>query len=240
MSKSLVVITGASAGIGAAIARAFSAAGHPLLLLARRVEPMQALNLPDTLCIRVDVTDTAAMKAAVQQAEAKFGPVGCMVNNAGVMLLGQADVQDPTEWQQMLNINVMGVLNGVHAVLAGMKERRSGTIINISSIAGRKTFPNHAAYCATKFAVHALTENIREEVADVGVRMVTIAPGAVETELLSHTTDESIKAGYHDWKDQMGGVIAPEVIADAVLYAWNQPANVCVREIVLAATRQQP
>lgn len=118
--------------------------------------------------------------------------------------------------------------------------RRSGTIINISSIAGRKTFPNHAAYCATKFAVHALTENIREEVADVGVRMVTIAPGAVETELLSHTTDERIKAGYHDWKDQMGGVIAPEVIADAVLYAWHQPANVCVREIVLAATRQQP
>ena len=110
-----------------------------------------------------------------------------------------------------------------------MKARRSGTIINISSIAGRKTFPNHAAYCATKFAVHALTENIREEVADVGVRMVTIAPGAVETELLSHTTDESIKAGYHDWKDQMGGVIAPEVIADAVLYAWHQPANVCVR-----------
>ncbi|MGL5036942.1 MAG: SDR family oxidoreductase, partial [Aeromonas sp.] len=147
---------------------------------------------------------------------------------------------DPAEWQQMLNINVMGVLNGVHAVLAGMKERRSGTIINISSIAGRKTFPNHSAYCATKFAVHALTENIREEVADLGVRMVTIAPGAVETELLSHTTDENIKAGYHDWKDQMGGVIAPEVIADAVLYAWNQPANVCVREIVLAATRQQP
>lgn len=81
------------------------------------------------------------MKAAVQQAEARFGPVGCLVNNAGVMLLGQADVQDPAEWQQMLNINVMGVLNGVHAVLAGMKARRSGTIINISSIAGRKTFP---------------------------------------------------------------------------------------------------
>lgn len=88
--------------------------------------------------------------------------------------------------------------------------------------------------------MHALTENIREEVADVGVRMVTIAPGAVETELLSHTTDESIKAGYHGWKEEMGGVIAPEVIAEAVLYAWSQPANVCVREIVLAATRQQP
>ena len=239
MPKSLVVITGASSGIGAAIARAFSTAGHPLLLLARRIEPMLDLNLPNSLCIGVDVTDSIAMKEAVQQAEAQFGPVGCLVNNAGVMLLGKADVQEPAEWQRMLNINVMGVLNGVHSVLSGMKERRSGTIINISSIAGRKTFPNHAAYCATKFAVHALTENIREEVADMSVRMVTIAPGAVETALLSHTTDESIKSDYHDWKDQMGGVIAPEVIAEAVLYAWSQPANVCVREIVLAATRQQ-
>ena len=240
MSQPLVVVTGASSGIGAAIARAFSDAGHPLLLLARRVAPMEALALPDSLCLSLDVTDTAAFRAAIEQAEARFGPVGCLVNNAGVMLLGQADTQDPAQWQQMLNINVMGVLNGVHAVLAGMKARRSGTIINISSIAGRKTFPNHAAYCATKFAVHALTENIREEVADLGVRMVTIAPGAAETELLSHTTDEEIKAGYHGWKESMGGVIAPEVIAEAALYAWRQPASVCVREIVLAATRQQP
>jgi len=240
MSKPLVVVTGASAGIGAAIARSFSTEGHPLLLLARRVDPMQALGLPNTLCVGVDVTNTAAMKSAVEQAEAKYGPVGCLVNNAGVMLLGNADVQDPKEWQQMLNINVMGVLNGIHAVLAGMKARKSGTIINISSIAGRKTFPNHSVYCGTKFAVHALTENIREEVADTGVRMVTIAPGAVETELLSHTTDDAIKNGYKDWKEGMGGVIAPEVIADAVLYAWRQPPNVCVREIVLAATRQGP
>ena len=239
MSKSLVVITGASAGIGAAIARAFSTAGHPLLLLARRVEPMQALNLPDTLCIGVDVTDTAAMKAAVQQAEAKFGPVGCMVNNAGVMLLGQADVQDPAEWQQMLNINVMGVLNGVHAVLAGMKARRSGTIINISSIAGRKTFPNHVVYVGTKFAVHGLSENLREELSPHNVRVVVIAPGAVETELLSHTTSDDIKAGYQEWKQDMGGkVLSPEDVAHAIEYAYSQPQYVCIREIVLAATRQ--
>lgn len=239
-NKSLVVITGASSGIGAAIAKSFSAAGHPLLLLARRVEAMQALALPNSLSISVDVTDADAIKAAINQAEAQFGPVGCLINNAGVMLLGQIDTQDPNEWSRMLNINVMGVLNGIHAVLAGMKVRKTGTIINISSVAGRKTFPNHAAYCATKFAVHALTENIREEVAMDDVRLITIAPGAVETELLSHTTDDAIKAGYHDWKTQMGGVIAPENVAAAALFGWQQPQNVCVREIVLAPTRQQP
>ncbi|MCU7998747.1 SDR family oxidoreductase [Shewanella sp. SM95] len=240
VTKSLVVITGASSGIGAAMAKSFSAAGHPLLLLARRVEAMQALELPNSLSISVDVTDGAAIKTAITQAEAQFGPVGCLINNAGVMLLGQIDVQDPNEWSRMLNINVMGVLNGIHAVLADMKARKTGTIINVSSVAGRKTFLNHAAYCATKFAVHALTENIREEVAMDDVRLITIAPGAVETELLSHTTSDDIKAGYHDWKEEMGGVIAPENVAAAALFAWQQPQNVCVREIVLAPTRQQP
>ncbi|MGI2258073.1 SDR family oxidoreductase [Shewanella sp. GXUN23E] len=240
MNKPLVVITGASSGIGAAMARAFSQAGHPLLLLARRLEPMQALALPNTLCLSLDVTDGEAFKAAITEGESKFGKVGCLINNAGVMLLGLAHEQDPGEWSRMLNINVMGVLNGVHAVLADMKARNTGTIINVSSIAGRKTFPNHAAYCATKFAVHALTENIREEVAMDNVRVITIAPGAVETELLSHTTSEAIKAGYQDWKTEMGGVIMPETIAQAALFAWQQPQNVCVREIVLAATKQQP
>ena len=238
--KQLIVITGASSGIGAAMAKAFSAKGHPLLLLARRVEAMQALELENSLCISVDVTDGEAIKNAIATAVEKFGPVGCLINNAGVMLLGQADVQDPAEWASMLNINVMGVLNGIHAVLADMKARKTGTIINVSSVAGRKTFPNHAAYCATKFAVHALTENIREEVAMDDVRLVTIAPGAVETELLSHTTSDEIKAGYADWKEHMGGVVAPETIAEAALFAYEQPQSVCVREIVLAATRQQP
>jgi NADP-dependent 3-hydroxy acid dehydrogenase YdfG len=239
MPQPLVVITGASSGIGAATARAFAAAGNPLLLLARRADAMTELGLPNATCVSVDVTDPVAVRAAIAAGEAVHGPVGCLVNNAGLMLLGQADVQDPAQWQQMLNVNVMGVLNGIGAVLAGMKARGAGTIINISSIAGRKTFPDHAAYCATKFAVHALTENIREEVANSGVRMVVIAPGAVETALLSHTTDEGIKAGYQQWKESMGGAIAPEVIAEAIMFAWNQPPNVCVREIVVAATRQQ-
>ncbi|MCP4955826.1 oxidoreductase [Photobacterium aquimaris] len=240
MSKSLVVITGASSGIGEATARKLSAEGYPLLLLARRVEQMEALNLPNTLCRQVDVTDVQAIAAAVAEAEQQFGPVDCLINNAGMMLLGLADEQDPAEWQTMFNVNVMGMLNGIHVVLAKMKARKSGTVINISSIAGRKTFPNHAAYCGTKFAVHAITENIREEVADDNVRFITIAPGAVETELLTHTSSDAIKAGYEEWKQGMGGVIAPQDIANAISYAYNQPQNLCIREIVLAATRQQP
>jgi NADP-dependent 3-hydroxy acid dehydrogenase YdfG len=239
MSKPLVVITGASSGIGAATAQAFASAGHPLLLVSRRLDRMQDLGLPNSICMAVDVTDAAAVKAAIDEAQSVYGPVDCLVNNAGVMLLGQVDVQDPGEWQTMLNVNVMGVLNGIHAVLAPMKQRGAGTIINISSVAGRKTFPNHAAYCATKFAVHALTENIREEVSGTGVRLAVIAPGVVETELLSHTTDEGVKAGYQQWKVDIGGAIGPEVVADAIMFAYNQPPNVCIREIVLAPTSQQ-
>ncbi|MEO9383030.1 SDR family oxidoreductase [Chromobacterium phragmitis] len=239
MSKPLIVITGASSGIGAATAKLFSQAGHPLLLLARRIEKLEALELPDTLCRQVDVTDRDQLQAALAEAEAKFGPADAIVNNAGVMLLGAMVQQDPDEWQRMLDVNVKGLLNGIHAVLAGMAARGRGTIINISSIAGRKTFPNHVAYCGTKFAVHAISENLREEVAGSGVRVITIAPGAVETELLGHTTDAAIKAGYQEWKQQMGGVLEADDVAEAIAYAYGRPQRVCVREIVLAATGQQ-
>lgn len=238
--KKLIVITGASSGIGEAIARRLSGAGHPLLLLARRVERLVELNLPNTLCEKVDVIDKTTFEAAIAKAEQQFGPVDGLVNNAGVMLLGQIDSQEANEWKQMFDVNVIGLLNGMQAVLAPMMARNSGTIINISSIAGKKTFPNHAAYCGTKFAVHAISENAREEVAASNVRVTTIAPGAVETELLSHTTSQEIKAGYDDWKEEMGGVLAADDIARAVEFAYNQPQNVCVREIALAPTKQQP
>ena len=144
-------------------------------------------------------------------------------------------------YYQMLDVNVKGLLNGVHAVVAGMIERKHGTIINVSSVAGRKTFPNHVAYVGTKFAVHGLSENLREELAPHNVRVTTIAPGAVETELLSHTTDEAIKTGYQAWKQAMGGtVLSADDVASAIAYAYQQPQHVCIREIVLAATRQQP
>ena len=238
--RPLMIITGASSGIGQACAEHFSKLGHPLLLVARRIDRLKALNLPNTLCKAVDVNDLDSFKQAVEEAEAQYGPCDGLINNAGVMLLGQADVQDPAEWKKMFDVNVLGLLNGIHLILAGMKERKRGTVVNISSIAGRKSFGNHAVYCGTKFAVHAITETIREEVATSDVRFITIAPGAVETELLGHTTSQEIIDGYEDWKKDMGGVLSADDIARSIVFAYDQPQNVCIREIVIAATRQQP
>ncbi|KPM78469.1 SDR family oxidoreductase [Pseudoalteromonas sp. ACER1] len=238
--KKLVVITGASSGIGEAIAKHFSEAGYPLLLVARRVEKLKALNLQNCICEQVDVTDKEAFSNSIEKAEAQYGPVECLINNAGVMLLGQIDTQESTEWQKMFDVNVLALLNGMQAVLPAMKKRNSGTIINVSSIAGKKTFANHAAYCGSKFAVSAITENVREEVADFGVRVTSICPGAVETELLGHTTSDDIKAGYNEWKKAMGGVLIADDIARAALFIQEQPQHVCVRELQIAPTRQQP
>ena len=237
--KKLIVITGASSGFGKATAKQLSALGHPLLLLARRVEKLEELNLSNAMCEKVDVTDYESFERAINKAEAKYGDVDCIINNAGVMLLGNMATQDYKEFKQMLDVNVQGLLNGINIVLSSMVKRNTGTIINISSIAGRKTFPNHAAYCGTKFAVHAISENTREEVSESNVRVITIAPGAAETELLGHTTSDKIKGDYDVWKESMGGALNPDDIANAIVYAYNQPQNVCIREIVIAATKQQ-
>ncbi|CAH2212482.1 SDR family oxidoreductase [Tepidibacter aestuarii] len=236
--KKLIVITGASSGIGRATAIKLSNEDHPLLLLSRNKEKLMELNLPNTICKSVDVTDVQSIKEAVAGAEEKYGKVDCLVNCAGIMLLGEAQNQNPDEWKKMLDVNIMGVLNEIHVVLDDMIKRNEGTIINISSIAGRKTFPNHSAYCGTKFAVHAITENIREEVSNHNVRMITIAPGVVETNLLSHTTSDDIKSTYKDWKKEIGGGLQAEDIANTISFAYSQPQNICIREIVIATTRQ--
>lgn len=238
MDKKLVVITGASSGFGRETAIRLGEKGYPLLLLARRVEKCEELNLPNAMCRKVDVTDPDTFRKAIEEAEAKYGKVDCLVNNAGVMLLGEAAAQDMNEWDRMIDVNMKGVLNGIHIVLDDMIKRKGGTIINISSIAGRKTFPNHAVYCGTKFAVHAMTENIREEVSAHNVRMIVIAPGACETELLGHTTSNEIKDSYGEWKDAMEGALEPGHVADAIIYAYEQPQHVCIREIVIAKTTQ--
>ena len=237
-TKPLIAITGASSGIGAAMAKRFSDAGHPLLLLARRVEKLEALNLPNTLCRAVDVTNPDALQSAIQEAEEIYGPVDLMVNNAGVMLLGQIDTQDPAEWKKMFDVNVIGLLHGVQSVLSDMKVRKGGTILNISSIAGRKSFPNHAAYVGTKFAVSAMSENIREEVADDNVRVMTICPGVVGTELIDHTTDEQIKSDYADWRESIGGALEPDDIARTAEFMYGQPQGMNIREVVVGPTRQ--
>jgi len=238
--KELIVITGASSGIGEATAKAFSKLDHPLLLIARRVDKLEALNLPNTICAKVDVTDFNLLTLTIKNAEEKYGETGCLINNAGAMLLGSIDTQNIAEWQKMYDLNVMAVLNSMQAVLGDMKKRKSGTIINISSVAGKKTFPAHAAYCGTKFAIHGISENVREEVAPFDVRVITIAPGAVETELLSHTTDDEIIAGYEQWKESMGGVLLPEDVARSIQFVYSQPQNVNIRELVITQTRQEP
>lgn len=238
MSKPLVVITGATSGIGMQTAVRFSEAGYPLLLIGRNTAKLEALNLPNTIIDAVDVTDLAAFKASIAKAEAEYGPADAIINNAGVMLLGDIADQDATEWKTMVDVNILGVLNGMQAVMAGMKERQHGTIINISSIAGIKPFPNHAAYTGTKFAVHGMTDNVREELSPYNIRVMTIAPGAVETPLLSHTSSQAIKDGYAEWKEEMGGVLAADDIARTILFAYQQPQSVNLREIVLATTKQ--
>jgi len=239
MDKPLVVITGASSGIGAATAELFSKHGYPLLLVARRLDRLEQLNLPNAICAKTDVTELSEFKAAVESAKDSYGPVDCMINNAGVMLLGNAQTQSIEEWTRMLDVNIVGVLNGINIVLPDMVERKQGTVINVSSVAGRKIFPSHSVYCGTKSAVQAIGEGIREEVAEHNVRVITIAPGAAETELLSHTTSDEIKKTYNYWKKSIGGVMRSEDVANAILYAYSQPQKVCVREIVLAPTGQK-
>jgi len=239
MQKELIIVTGAGSGIGRATALAFHRLGHALLLIGRDMAAVRALSLPQSLCLDVDVTDGNAFAEAVEQAEAKFGPAGCLVNNAGVMLLGQMDTQSPQEWDRMLRVNVRGVMNGVRSVLGKMRERKEGTVINLSSIAGKKSFPNHTAYAATKFAVHGMTENLREENAQFGVRFITIAPGVVDTGLLNHTTSTEIKDQYGEWKKTLGTILSPSELAEIVLFAYRQPPHVCIRELVVATTAQE-
>ncbi|MGL5717604.1 MAG: SDR family oxidoreductase [Paraclostridium sp.] len=236
--KKLVVVTGASSGIGMEIAKKLSNNDHPVLLLSRRLDKMEELNLPNSLCKSVDVTDLEGMKASIKEAEEKFGKVDCLVNCAGIMLLGDPTKQNFEEWSKMIDVNIKGILTGTNIVLDDMVSRNEGTIINISSIAGRKTFDNHAVYCGTKFAVHAITENMRKEVSASNVRVITIAPGVVETPLLSHTTDEGIKENYNEWKKTIEAGLEPEKIASCVEFAYNQSQDVCIREIVIAKTKQ--
>lgn len=237
--KKLVVITGASSGFGKALALEFNKAGYPLLLLARRIELLEEMNLENAICEKVDVTDKDAFERAVRNAEAFYGKTDLIINNAGVMLLGNLENQDSKEWQRMLDVNVIGVMNGMQIVMNDMKERQSGTIINISSIAGVKPFANHAAYCASKYGVIGLSEVTRGELSPYNVRVMRVCPGAVDTELLSHTTNEEIKDGYNDWKSSVGvNSIKTEDVAKTIKFAYELPQGVNLREIQIADTRQ--
>lgn len=239
MDNPLVVVTGASSGIGAATARAFAAASHPLLLLARRKDRMEQLGLPNTLCRAVDVRDREAVARAIGEAEASYGPVDCLFNNAGIARLGDITKQRPEEWDETIAININGVMNGIHAVMAGMVARRRGTIVNMSSIAGRKVYPDHTIYCGTKYFVHGMSESLRTHLAPYNVRVIVISPGVIETEVLDHVTDQTTLANYRANKVRIGGGVDASHVADAVLFAYRMPQNVLIQEICITPTRQE-
>lgn len=235
----LVAITGASSGIGEAAAKAFSAAGHPVLMMARRLDRMEALNLPNTICRKVDVRDRGEIAAAVAEAEALYGPVDMMFCNAGIARLGDIGKQDPAEWDEMIDINVKGVMNTVHAVMAGMMQRRHGTLFMMSSIAGRKVYPDHTVYCGSKFFVHGVSESLREYLSAHDVRVIVLSPGIIETEVLDHVTDPDTLAAYRSNKVAIGGGIGPEHLAELMLATYHMPQNVLVQEICMTPTRQK-
>ncbi len=236
--KKLIVITGASSGFGAEMAKLFSKNGYPLLLLARRIERIKALNLSNVMIKKVDVTDFNQFKNAVDEAVKKYGPVDLLVNNAGVMQLGYMGFQDRKEYDTMIDVNIKGVINGIETVIKDMRKRKGGTIVNIASTAGTKAYSEHAVYCATKFAVSGLTETLRQEVALDNVRVTSICPGAFSTELLGHTNDKKIIDDYESWKKSIGKMASPKEVANIIKYIYEAPQELNFRQIILHSTRQ--
>jgi NADP-dependent 3-hydroxy acid dehydrogenase YdfG len=237
--KKLVVITGASSGIGKATAEIFSKNRYPVLLIARRISLMREMKLPRSICVKFDINDKVEyLKGEIIRAEKKFGPINCLINNAGVMYLDKFEKQAILEIEKMFETNVLGLLKCTKIVLKNMIKRGEGTIINVGSTAGKKIFDNHTGYCGTKFAVHALTEAIRGEVAKKNIRVTLIAPGVTETELLTHTNNKKIINSYIRWKTGIGGALMPKDIAEMIFFVYSQPQNICIREIVVAPTKQ--
>jgi NADP-dependent 3-hydroxy acid dehydrogenase YdfG len=238
MGKPLVAITGASSGIGAGVAKAFSQAGYPLLLTARRLDRMEALGLPNTICRQHDVLDADRYRAIVAEAEAEYGPVDLLINNAGYMTLEQIANQRPEDWRGQFEVNCIGMLNTTHAVFPAMLERGSGTVINVGSTAGRNIYADHTVYNGTKHAVHAMSEGLRREGAPRGVRVIVISPGCVDSELAEHTKSDRIKQEYYQYVREIGGDLDPSDVAQAMLFAYEQPQHLTIWEMCVAPTRQ--
>jgi NADP-dependent 3-hydroxy acid dehydrogenase YdfG len=236
--RPLVVITGASSGIGAATAQAFGRRGYPTLLLARRAELIEALDVPGSLARSVDVTDPDALAAALDEAVERYGPPDLLVNNAGVMPLSRVITQDPAEWRTLFDVNCLGLLTATQLVLPRMVARGRGTVVNISSIAGRNVYANHAVYSGTKFAVNAMTETMRREHAEDGVRFSLVSPGIVDTDLLVSVSDPAIKEAYEATKERLHGGLDAETVAETIVGLYELPQDVCVRELVIAPTSQ--
>jgi NADP-dependent 3-hydroxy acid dehydrogenase YdfG len=238
----VVVITGASSGLGEATARHLASAGALLVLGARRKEKLEALvneiraGGGKVEMVVTDVTKRTDVDVLVNTAVSQFGRVDVLINNAGLMAIAPLTELKVEEWERMFDINVKGMLYGIAAALPHFETQRSGHFINIASVAGIKVFsPGGTVYSGTKFAVHAITEGLRHEVGG-GIRTTTISPGAVESELKlgsSHAESAQIVADFYD------SAIPADSVARAIAFAIEQPPDVDVNEIVLRPTVQE-
>ena len=237
----VAVVTGASSGIGEATVRAFSEAGASVALGARRSDRLQALadTLEGRSLVReVDVSDEEQARGFVQAAHDELGGLHILVNNAGVMLLGPVADADTEEWRTMIGVNLLGLLYCTHAALPLIGANGGGDVVNISSVAGRRADAGAAVYNMTKFGVHAFSEALRQEALHAGIRVTTVAPGFVETELQGHNTDPLVRKAMERSREQIGEVLRADDIAEAILHAVTRPPHVCVNEVVVRPTRQ--
>ena len=239
----VVVITGASSGLGETTARYLSANGAFVVLGARRADRLQALadeltaSGGKTVAVVTDVTHYNQVKRLVDTAVQTYGRIDVMLNNAGLMPQSPLERLKIDEWDRMIDVNIKGVLYGIAAALPSMKQQKAGHIINVSSVAGHKVRPPGTVYAATKHAVRALTEGLRQEVKPYNIRTTVISPGAVATELPDSITEPDIAEAMHKFYEQVA--IPAESFARAVAFAISQPEEVDVNEILFRPTRQE-
>ncbi len=234
MTKPLVVVTGASHGIGRAVAAAFAAEGHPLLLLSRHPEPLDGIPAALVRQAAVDVADYGALAEALREAEAAQGPVECLVNNAGFIHIGALETREPAEMGYEIDVLFKGVVHGIRAVLPGMMARGSGTVINISSIGDRVPGPDGEIYHASKAAVRSLAASLQKAKAGRNIRVINVAPGLVRTNIHAN-----MGISFEEYCKRLGNpdFISAEQLAEIVLFCWKQPQQVCIRDIVVMPTR---
>jgi NADP-dependent 3-hydroxy acid dehydrogenase YdfG len=238
----VVVITGASSGLGEAAARALAEGGARVVLAARRRERLEALVTAlrgrghSALPVVTDVTDRAQMQQLVDAAVQAHGRIDVMLSNAGLMPLSPLERRNVEEWDRMIDVNIKGVLYGIAAALPYMQKARSGHFINVSSVAGHVVMPGSAVYSATKFAVRALSEGLRQEVKPYNIRTTVISPGAVATELPESISDPQTASQMKKFYAE--AAIPAASFAQAVLYAVGQPEDVDINEILFRPTRQ--
>ncbi|MCQ4313276.1 SDR family oxidoreductase [Pseudomonas stutzeri] len=234
----VIAITGASSGIGEATARLLASQGAQVVLGARRLERLEALAAGinrdggSAVARALDVTSRADMQGFIDFAEQQFGRVDVIINNAGVMPLSKLEALKVDEWDRMIDVNIRGVLHGIAAGLPLMQRQRSGQFINIASIGAYSVSPTAAVYCATKYAVRAISEGLRQEVGG-DIRVTLISPGVTESELAESISDEGARAVMHDFRQI---AIPAEAIARAIAYAVDQPADVDVSELIVRPT----